>query len=67
MSSQVKAPDLLIYIQATIPTLVDHIHKRGRDYEGNMSLDYLKNLIKDMIPGSKVILKVLCSSLMRTN
>ena len=46
MSSQVKAPDLLIYIQATIPTLVDHIHKRGRDYEGNMSLDYLKKLNK---------------------
>lgn len=44
MSSQVKAPDLLIYIQASIPTLVDHIQTRGRDYEGNMSLDYLKKL-----------------------
>lgn len=46
MSSQVKAPDLLIYIQASIPTLVEHIHTRGRDYEGNMSLDYLKKLNK---------------------
>lgn len=44
MSKQIKAPDLLIYIKASIPTLVDHIQTRGRDYEGNMSLDYLKRL-----------------------
>ncbi len=44
MSSQVQAPDLLIYLRASIPTLVAHIHNRGRDYEGNMSLDYLKRL-----------------------
>jgi len=44
MSTQVAAPDLLIYLQSSIPTLVDHIQKRGRDYEGSMSLDYLKRL-----------------------
>jgi deoxyadenosine/deoxycytidine kinase len=44
MSKQVAAPDLLIYLKASIPTLVSHIHTRGRDYEGNMSLDYLKRL-----------------------
>ena len=44
MSSQVQAPDLMIYIKASIPTLVQHIHSRGRDYEGSMSLDYLKRL-----------------------
>ncbi|MEM7105093.1 MAG: deoxynucleoside kinase [Bacteroidota bacterium] len=44
MSSQVNAPDLLIYLRANIETLVAHIHRRGRDYEGNMSLDYLKRL-----------------------
>lgn len=44
MSSQVKAPDLLIYLQASVPTLVDHIQKRGRDYETSMSLDYLHRL-----------------------
>ncbi len=44
MSSQVQPPDLLIYLKAGIPTLVDHIEKRGRDYEGSMSLDYLRRL-----------------------
>lgn len=44
MSSQVRAPDLLIYLQAGIPTLVSHIQTRGRDYEGSISLDYLKKL-----------------------
>ena len=44
MSQQVGPPDLLIYLRASIPTLVNHIHLRGRDYEGNISLDYLKRL-----------------------
>lgn len=44
MTSQIDPPDLLIYLKASIPTLVGHIHNRGRDYEGNISLDYLKRL-----------------------
>lgn len=44
MSSQAAAPNLLIYLKASIATLVSHIQTRGRDYEGNMSLDYLKRL-----------------------
>jgi len=44
MSSQVKSPDLLIYLKASVPTLVNHIQKRGRDYESTMSLNYLKSL-----------------------
>ncbi|HAD13830.1 MAG TPA: deoxynucleoside kinase [Saprospirales bacterium] len=42
--SQVKAPDLLIYLKGSIPTLVEHIQMRGRDYEGSISIDYLKRL-----------------------
>lgn len=42
--SQIKAPDLLIYLKSSIPTLVEHIQMRGRDYEGNISIDYLKRL-----------------------
>ncbi len=44
MSAQVKPPDLLVYLRADISTLVGNIHKRGRDYEGSISIDYLKKL-----------------------
>jgi len=44
MSTQVSAPNLLIYLKANISTLVKHIQGRGRDYEGSMSLDYLRKL-----------------------
>lgn len=44
MTSQIKPPDLLIYLKASIPTLVNHIQSRGREYEGSMSLDYLRRL-----------------------
>ena len=44
MTSQIQAPDLLIYLRASVSTLVSHIQSRGRDYEGSMSLDYLKGL-----------------------
>jgi deoxyadenosine/deoxycytidine kinase len=42
--SQIKSPDLLIYLKASIPTLVEHIQSRGRDYEGSISIEYLKRL-----------------------
>jgi deoxyadenosine/deoxycytidine kinase len=44
MLEQVSPPDLLIYLKASIPTLVEHIQLRGRDYEGSISIDYLKKL-----------------------
>lgn len=44
MMSNVSAPDLMIYLKASIPTLVNHIQGRGRDYEGSISLNYLKRL-----------------------
>ncbi len=44
MTSQVEPPDLLIFLKASIPKLVEHIQKRGREYEGSISLDYLKRL-----------------------
>ena len=44
MESFIKAPDILIYLRASIPTLVAQIQKRGRDYENNISLDYLNRL-----------------------
>lgn len=56
MISLVKLPDLMIYIRSSIPTLVGHIQKRGRDYEQTMRLDYLKGLnsrYEDWIKGYK--------------
>lgn len=44
MINFVAAPDLLIYLRADIPKLVQQIEKRGRDFEYSMRLDYLKNL-----------------------
>lgn len=40
----IQPPDLLIYLRASIPTLVNHIQQRGRDYEDSIRLDYLKRL-----------------------
>jgi deoxyadenosine/deoxycytidine kinase len=44
MSSLIRPPDLLVYIRATVPTLVHQIQKRGRTYENSIRLDYLKRL-----------------------
>lgn len=44
MMSLVKAPDLLIYLRASVPHLVSQIQKRGREYEQGMSIEYLTNL-----------------------
>ncbi len=44
MDSFVSSPDLLIYLRASVPTLVNQIQQRGRDYEESIRLDYLKRL-----------------------
>ena len=44
MLEVVKLPDLMIYLRASVPHLVDNIEKRGRDYEQQMPLDYISNL-----------------------
>jgi deoxyadenosine/deoxycytidine kinase len=44
IKSMVQPPDLLIYLKCSVPTLVAQIQKRGREYEENIRLDYLKKL-----------------------
>ena len=44
MESFISAPDLLIYLRASVPKLVNNIQKRGREYEESIRLDYLKRL-----------------------
>ena len=56
MISLVNLPDLMIYIRSSIPTLIGHIEKRGRDFEQSMRIDYLKGLndrYEDWIAGYK--------------
>jgi deoxyadenosine/deoxycytidine kinase len=44
ISSLIDSPDLIIYLRASIPTLVNQIQNRGRKYESSIRLDYLKRL-----------------------
>jgi deoxyadenosine/deoxycytidine kinase len=44
LKGMIQPPDLLIYLKASVPTLVGQIQKRGREYEENIRLDYLKRL-----------------------
>jgi deoxyadenosine/deoxycytidine kinase len=44
MESLVEPPDVLIYLRSSIPNLVSQIHKRGRDYENSISIEYLSRL-----------------------
>lgn len=44
MDKFIQPPDLLIYLRASVPTLVQQIQNRGREYEEAIRLDYLKRL-----------------------
>jgi deoxyadenosine/deoxycytidine kinase len=44
MVEYLKAPDLLIYLRADVPTLVRQIQKRGREYENTIRIEYLERL-----------------------
>jgi len=44
MEQYIEAPDLLIYLKASVPKLVNQIQQRGREYEESIRLDYLKKL-----------------------
>lgn len=44
MTSFINPPDLLIYLKASVPTLVNNIQRRGREYEAGIRLDYLSKL-----------------------
>ncbi len=44
MSTFIQPPDLLIYLKASVPTLVNQIQQRGREYENSIRIDYLKSL-----------------------
>ncbi|MFB6249782.1 MAG: deoxynucleoside kinase [Salinibacter sp.] len=65
MTSHLTPPSLLVYLRASVPTLVNHIQKRGRDYESTIRIDYLERLqghyeewIEDYDRGPKLIVDI---------
>lgn len=65
MTDLVNYPDLMIYLQASVPHLVSNIQKRGREYEQGIQIDYLTNLnlsyedfILNKYKGKKLIINV---------
>jgi hypothetical protein len=44
MSSYLAAPNLLVYLRASVPTLVRHIQSRGRAFESTIRIEYLEKL-----------------------
>ena len=44
MESFITPPDLLIYLKASVPTLIKQIERRGREYESSIRLDYITSL-----------------------
>jgi deoxyadenosine/deoxycytidine kinase len=65
MTQLINPPDLLVYLRADLPKLLRQIGKRGRDYEANISADYLRSLnehyenwIRDYTHGNLLIIDV---------
>ena len=65
MTSLVDAPDLLVYLRASVPHLVENIRRRGRDYEQSIPIAYLENLnrryesfVVEKYPGKVLVIDV---------
>ena len=65
MTSYLDPPSLLVYLRASVPTLVNHIQQRGREYESTIRIDYLERLqghyeewIEDYDRGPKLIIDI---------
>lgn len=65
MTSLVDAPDLLVYLRASVPHLVENIRRRGRDYEKSIPIAYLENLnrryesfVVEKYPGKVLVIDV---------
>jgi Deoxynucleoside kinases len=65
MTTHLQPPSLLIYLRASVPTLVNQIQKRGREFESTIRIDYLERLqghyeewIENYDRGPKLIIDV---------
>ncbi|MDR0954380.1 MAG: deoxynucleoside kinase [Rikenellaceae bacterium] len=64
-SGLIQQPDLLIYLRASVPTLISQIQRRGRSYEMSISEEYLRRLneryndwIEHHYPGEVLVIDV---------
>ncbi len=44
IAHNVPVPDLVVYLQSSVPVLMERIRKRGRAFEKDMAEDYIKDL-----------------------
>lgn len=44
LEPEVPRPDLVIYMQASVPVLLERVRRRGREFERSIEPDYLKRL-----------------------
>jgi deoxyadenosine/deoxycytidine kinase len=64
IDSLVQSPDLLIFLRASVPTLLKQIQMRGRTYEAGIRTEYLAKLNEryekwfDSYPGNKVVIDI---------
>lgn len=65
MMTHLEPPTLLVYLRASVPTLVNQIQERGRQYESTIRIEYLERLqkhyenwISDYDRGPKLIIDI---------
>ena len=65
MIGHIAQPDVIIYLKASVPTLLGQIYKRGRAYEMRIEPDYLHSLnrlydtwITDIYKGDVIVLDI---------
>jgi deoxyguanosine kinase len=46
LGKSIPVPDVVIYLQGSVPKLMEAIHSRGRSFEGNISSDYLAQVVQ---------------------
>lgn len=65
LSGNIRLPDLIVYLKASIPTLISQIRRRGREYEMGIEPEYLEGLntlyddwINNLYPGRVLTIDV---------
>ncbi len=68
LADKIPKPDLVVYLRAPTPVLLDRIARRGRSYEQHMDPDYIATLVRAYDayfaqPGPSPVLTIECQDL----